>query len=94
MSGFAIEHDQGIYTFLLDEHATMESVRKDGRVIPYTSLEDWYVLYQLIPNKGRKADLIESYWLTNGIDQPELLSRAANQPLPSEVRSRINRFIL
>ncbi|WP_221568523.1 hypothetical protein [Alkalihalobacillus sp. TS-13] len=89
MAGFAVEHDSGIYELIFDER----SIAYHDENIPYTSLEDWFVLYQLIPKKGEKAVLIESYWKENGVENPYLLKRAFNQPLPEMVKQRIHKCL-
>ncbi|WP_261134565.1 hypothetical protein [Bacillus sp. Marseille-Q3570] len=89
MAGFAIEHDSGVYELTLDE----ESIADHKENIPYTFLEDWFVLYQLIPKKGEKADFIESYWKENGVENPPLLKRAFDQPLPEMVKQRIQKCL-
>ncbi|WP_408009379.1 hypothetical protein ACJROX_03415 [Pseudalkalibacillus sp. A8] len=89
MAGFALENDSGIYELILD----LKGITYDHRHIPYTSLEDWFILYQLIPKKGEKADLIESYWKENGVEYPLLLERGLNQPLPGTVKQRIRKCL-
>ncbi|MCF6411256.1 nucleotidyltransferase family protein [Pseudalkalibacillus salsuginis] len=89
MAGFALENDSGIYELILDQ----QSITYDHFHTPYTSLEDWFILYQLIPKKGEKADLIESYWKEYGVESPFLLERAFNQPLPERVKKRIHKCL-
>lgn len=57
--------------------------------IPLTSLEDWYVIYQLIPNRSAKVSLIEGYLRSNGIKRADLLRRMLAQKLPPEVKENI-----
>ena len=58
-----------------------------------TSLEDWYVNYQLIPKREVKANLIEKYLLFNGIKKLILLERALEGNLSSEVRIKIENIL-
>lgn len=58
-------------------------------LIPFAALEDWYVVYQLIPGKEHKALRIEEYLLQQGIENPHLLARALEGSLPESIRQRI-----
>lgn len=51
MSGFVVNHNTGIYNYIFDYDSITEFKVINGISIPLTSLEDWYVMYQLIPNR-------------------------------------------
>ncbi|MEH7383253.1 hypothetical protein V7138_22515 [Bacillus sp. JJ1533] len=89
MGGFGIEHNEGIYQLPFDENSIVGNV--DG--IPLSSLEDWYIPYMLIPNKEYKATLIEEHFKENGVKHPGLLARALKQPLPHEIRAKVERLL-
>ena len=93
MAGLTINHNEGIYRHIFDENSIFEIVRINGISIPLTSLEDWYVIYQLIPNREIKVGLIESYFMTNGINRADLLARSLEGCLPSRVRDNIKRIL-
>ncbi|MGM7703367.1 nucleotidyltransferase domain-containing protein [Pseudalkalibacillus sp. Hm43] len=93
MAGFAIEHEKGIYRFHLNNESLTKQVVVDGYSLPLSSLEDWFILYQLIPNKGDKANLIELYWKENGILHPFILRKALEQPLPDQIIDRTMRLL-
>jgi hypothetical protein len=93
MGGFAIQHDEGIYKISFQQDSILTYKNINGTDIPLCSLEDWYVLYWLIPNKQEKAMLIEKYFKANGIAYPYLLTEALKQPLPLEVKERIKKNI-
>ncbi|CEP40522.1 hypothetical protein [Paraclostridium sordellii] len=61
----------------------------NGVSIPFTSLEDWYVIYQLIPNREVKVDMIEKYLLTNGVKKDDLLKRSLDCNLPLGVKNKL-----
>lgn len=63
----------------------------NGVSIPFTSLEDCHVIYQLIPN--REVDMIEKYLLSDGIKKTMLLKRALEGCLPVEVRRKIENIL-
>ena len=77
--------------FSTDSFASIRTV--EGTSIPFAALEDWYVVYQLIPGKEHKALRIEEYFLQNGIEHPRLLERALNGCLPDAVRQRISTLL-
>lgn len=93
MSGFAIEHEKGTFRYQLNEESITNRVLVEGYPLPLSSLEDWFTLYQLIPNKGEKANFIEFYWKENGIRHPELLRKALDQPLPVAIKKRIESLL-
>ncbi|MEC5424771.1 hypothetical protein QGM71_14890 [Virgibacillus sp. C22-A2] len=93
MGGFAIQHEEGIYKISLQQESIVTHKKINGVDIPLCSLEDWYILYWLIPNKQEKASLIESYLRTNGVAYPQLLEEALKQSLPLEVKERVERLL-
>jgi hypothetical protein len=93
MAGFAINHDSGTYDYIFDRNAVSDIDIIDGVRIPYTALEDWFVLYQLMPGREKKASLIEAYLLSTGIRNPMLLNRALEGNLPGQVRVRVEKLL-
>jgi predicted nucleotidyltransferase len=93
MAGFAVNHNSGIFEYIFDINSITEFKVINGVSIPFTSLEDWYVIYQLIPKRETKVDMIEKYLLLNGIKKPFLLERALKGNLPIEVREKINKIL-
>ncbi|WP_164880688.1 nucleotidyltransferase [Clostridium manihotivorum] len=85
MCNFALRHDYGIYRFILDEEAIVENKKVNDSVLPLSSLEDWYVLYQLMPGRESKIKMIEDYLKENGVESFGLLQRALKQELPVKV---------
>ena len=93
MAGFAIKHDNGTYLFPFDDRSVTMRKSVDGVTIPFTSLEDWYVFYQLIPGREAKVKLIEDHILNSGIADLSVLERALACELPLHVRARIERLM-
>jgi hypothetical protein len=93
MAGFRINHTSGVYEYTFDQHSISEIKEINEVSIPFTSLEDWYVIYQLIPGRDEKVRLIENYLLKKGIEKPLLLNRALAGSLPVEVRTRIKSML-
>ncbi|PKR78468.1 hypothetical protein CEY16_01545 [Halalkalibacillus sediminis] len=93
MGGFAIQHEKGIYKIRMQKESIVDYKKINGIEVPLCSLEDWYILYWLIPNKKEKALLIERYLKTNGVENPELLRKGMEQSLPLIVKERIEKLI-
>ncbi|KMK76943.1 hypothetical protein AB990_07950 [Alkalihalobacillus pseudalcaliphilus] len=93
MSGFALRHDEGIYEASFPKQAIRILELQDGQVAPFCYLEDWYVLYMLMPNKGEKVMLIEHHFENVGINHPERLEIALRQPLPTHIVKRVMRWL-
>lgn len=93
MSGFAVNHSSGVFEYTFDHNSISEFKVINGVSIPFTSLEDWYVIYQLIPNREQKVKMIEKYLLSNGIKKTFLLERALKGCLPIQVRKRIESML-
>ncbi len=93
MAGFAINHSRGVYEFIFDDKSISKIETINEIDIPFTSLEDWYVIYQLIPNREFKVNLIEKYLTLNGIENPDLFKRALRGNLPLEIRSKIENVL-
>ncbi len=93
IAGLRINHNSGTFNFTFDNNSISEFCKINRVLIPCTSLEDWYVIYQLIPNREEKVKIIESYILSKGIKKPELLRRALVGNLPIEVRERIKNLL-
>jgi hypothetical protein len=93
MSGLTINYDNGIFRYIFDESSISDIKSINGVNIPLTSLEDWYVIYQLIPNREIKVSMVENYLSSNGIKKPNLLKRALNGHLPNVVRDNIQRLL-
>ncbi|MGV8984445.1 hypothetical protein [Clostridium sp.] len=74
---------------MFDQSSISEIKIINGVNIPLTSLEDWYVIYQLIPKREIKVAMIENYLLLNGVKMPTLLERALRGDLPKKVRDKI-----
>jgi len=93
MAGFAIRHQSGTYVFPFDDRSVTMRKSVEGVTIPFSSLEDWYVLYQLMPGREAKVKLIEDYIRNHGIAAEVLLERALAAELPTHVRARVDELV-
>lgn len=93
MADFGVKHKAGLYVcpFATDLVTTTHVVDKSP--CPLSSIEDWYVLYSLMPNREGKVELIEHYFKEHRVSQPLLLERALDQPLPLKIKEKINRLL-
>ncbi|MFK3938548.1 nucleotidyltransferase domain-containing protein [Alkalihalobacillus sp. NPDC078783] len=87
MANFGVKHEKGMYVSPLHVEALEQSP------FPLSSLEDWYVLYLLMPNRESKVTLIEDYFQKHGVSKSYLLKQALTQSLPSSVINRIERVL-
>ncbi len=93
MSGLAINHPYGQFRFFFDSASISGTMKTDGMEIPLASLEDWYVIYSLIPGRQAKADLIRTHLMTNGVRRANLLSRILEAQLPPELKENIKQLL-
>jgi hypothetical protein len=93
MAGLSINYDNGIFEYIFDQSSISDTKIINGVNIPLTSLEDWYIIYQLIPNREIKVTMVGNYLSSNGIKKPNLLKRALNGHLPDVVRDNIQRLL-
>lgn len=93
MAGFAINHSNGTFRYIFDQNSISEFKLINGVNIPFTSLEDWYVIYQLIPNREVKVKMIENYLLSNKIKKTILLKRSLQGCLPIDVRKKVEEML-
>lgn len=93
MSGLAMNHSNGTFRYIFDKNSISDFKIINGVNIPFTSLEDWYVIYQLIPNREVKVEMIEKYILLKGIRQSFLLERSLQGSLPTSVRRKVQEIL-
>jgi len=93
MGGFGVKHGEGEFNYLFDQQSIANYITHVGELIPFTSLEDWFVIYQLLPNREYKVVLIEEYLKESGLQNAGLLNRAVNGCLPYIVKNRIESLL-
>jgi len=93
MGAFRIEHEKGIYELEFDKNSIVSYENINGVEVPFSSLEDWYVLYQLMPGREMKVALIEEALKEKGVKNPYLLERALSKQLSDSVRERIIKIL-
>lgn len=93
MSGFGIDHRLGTYIYDFDRKSVVDYFKVNTVNIPFTALEDWYVLYALMPGKEVKAKLIEEHLIRTGIKNPTLLEKTLGGNLPNHIVAQIQMLL-
>ena len=81
------------YNFTLDKKAIVDIILMDEVVVYLSSLEDWFVAYQIMKDPKGRVSLIEEKLKRDGIEHVELLERSLEVNLPKEVTNRIKELI-
>lgn len=89
MAGLRINYDKGVFEYIFDKKSVVNTKEVGEISIPLTSLEDWYIIYQIIPGRESKVKIIESYLLSKGVKNPKLFERALESNIPNKVRKSI-----
>lgn len=86
MSGLQVRHDEGIFVYPFAE----QTINETG--LPFMSLVDWYVIYQLIPGREQKVTMIEDVFTKQEVDR-ERLEQLRRLNLPQDVSNRIDQWL-
>lgn len=90
MAGFKINLTNSVFEYPFDKNSVPHHLKVGNTPIPFSSLEDWFVLYQLMPKREYKVNLIDEYFKNKGIEYPVLLERIVQIPnLPEKVKKKI-----
>lgn len=87
MSGLQIRHDEEIFIYPFAEQTI---INETG--LPFMSLVDWYVIYQLIPGREQKVVMIEHCLADQEVDR-ERLEQLRRLNLPKDVSNRIDQWL-
>jgi len=93
MCEFSILYRGEAILYPFDASSIAEIEVLDGCALPYTSLEEWYVLYRLMNRKKDHIGAIRSHLMQSGIRHPQLLDRLLQripEPLYGEIRHELN----
>ncbi|MFR9165212.1 MAG: rhodanese-like domain-containing protein [Dysgonomonas sp.] len=95
MAGFKINlPDKKTFEYPFDAESVPLTFTIGNMPVPSTTLEDWYVLYQLIPNREAKAKLILNYFNEHGIEYPPLVERMINNgSVPTEIKQKLQKLL-
>lgn len=89
MAGLHVRHHSGCYAYAFARgHA---HVLVGAQRVALCPLEDWYVLYQLMPRREHRLREIEAYW-KSAKPNARRLSMLVRTGVPARVRVRTRRF--
>ena len=89
MAGLKINLNHSVFEYIFDKESIPNKICIQNQLVPFSTLEDWYVLYQLMPGKEFKADLIANYFHQHGIQHPSLLERITEtSTLPANIKEK------
>ena len=89
MSGFIINFNGEKYEYEFNEGSIRDFKIIDGIEIPLTSLEDWYILYSLMPNRENKVSIVKEGLLKKGIKNRDIFEKALESSIPLELKNNI-----
>ncbi|MEA5050387.1 MAG: HAD hydrolase-like protein [Oscillospiraceae bacterium] len=88
MAGFGVMLDGVQRDFAFGEAHVARTEPVEGTPVCFGFVEDWYILYQLIPGREAKVRMAEDYLARPGrLDRAALL-RALENSLPDDIRRR------
>lgn len=93
ISGFTICNDGTVYQYFFDEKSIPHYAWIMGEKIPFTTLEEWYILYSMMPQGENNAKLIEKFFDDIGVIYPEVLNRMVKGKLPKHVLKKCNSML-
>ncbi len=93
IAGFYIRHIEGEFRFVFDEKSIDKVIDVGNQKVNIMALEDWYILYQLIPGRERKVQIIKDLLEKKEKTRVDLINRALELELPTEVRKSAKEII-
>lgn len=90
MGGMSIHLSNNVFNYQYDHKD--KDVVLDNIYIPLCYIEDWYILYHLMPNRETKINMIEYYYNDHPINKLRI-NALLKLNIPNEKRIRINAFI-
>jgi hypothetical protein len=82
--------EKKIFKYRFNETSIVKNIKHNDAKIPLSSIEDWYVLYNLMPGKQNKVQLIEKYFKENGIQYPDILKGYQKENISTKLNHKIN----
>lgn len=94
MSSFIIMHPEGEYEYKFGKDSISKEEIIADTIIPYTSLEDWFVAYSLMVGRDNKVKAIRDYLRVNGVANPNHFVQALQQELPLKVINSVKELLM
>lgn len=90
MSGMTLHLSNNVFNYQYDRKD--QDIIFDNTCIPLCYIEDWYLLYHLMPNREIKVSIIEKYFENYHIDKQRFL-KLLRLDIPNNKRLLIETFI-
>lgn len=90
MSGMCIHGSNHIFDYQFDHKE--KDIKINHTIIPLCYIEDWYILYHLMPNRETKVRIIEQYFKHHSVNQLRF-NYLLNLDIPYINRVLIDEFI-
>ncbi len=90
---FSFQSDGMIYTYPFDKPKSSFRLKIDGHMYSFSRLEEWYLIYSLLPNRSRKVKLIADYFAQHRNADSKYLKAMLKRNLPESNVEEINRLI-
>ncbi len=92
MANLRVKHDNGLFNLLFDEITLGKDFFVGNFLVKTTNLEDWFVIYSLVPDRHKEANLIMKHLNKNGVKE-EALTRYLNIGLPISLEVQISNLL-
>lgn len=90
LCGFAIRRKEAVYRYPFSQDRVSHTVEVFGESVPLSPLEDWFVLYLLMPGRGKMATALARYLRTNPRNESRFwLTSWLRNRLPGDVREKV-----
>lgn len=90
--GMAVRNKGYLFSYNFNKDAIVNMAKIGDVYVPCTSLEDWWILYQMIPHREDLFDIIDRYFHSNGMVYQNRFQIMKTQPLPPSILVRIQRL--
>ena len=92
-AGLVINYNNSFYDYHFEQKSITDYKKINNVLIPLASLEDWYILYSLMPRKENKVKLLEEHFNKQNIKNPEIFNEILKKDLPNELKNSINTLL-
>lgn len=93
IAGFYIRHEEGEFRFVFDDKSIDIVIDVGNQTVNIMALEDWYILYQLIPGREKKVQIIKNLLEKKETIRMDLIDRSLELELPICIRKTIEKII-
>ncbi|MDR1809551.1 MAG: nucleotidyltransferase family protein [Prevotella sp.] len=73
IAGLKIRTGKTVFEYVFNTASVPHTFLFGDVPVPFSTLEEWHTLYQLMPGKTHKVQLIAAYFRRHGVEYPHLL---------------------